>query len=159
MSHKNEEHRHLPLHYFIFGHWQYWQYRQWILFVPIFADLKRQNTVDTTILSCDAYFGAYYIGRISINVVIARNEAICKYLTDNRLLRSSQWRSDQDSWNLNRPISWNTTILPCDSYCDTSGIRQNGIHYDILAVIQQWCRVTDNSCEVNKIQFTERCWL
>ena len=28
-------------------------------------------------------------------------------------------------------------ILSCDSYCDTSGIRQNGIHYHILAVIQK----------------------
>ena len=52
-----------------------------------------------------------------------------------------------------------TSILSRDTYCDTSGIRQNGIHYDILSVIQQSCRVTDNSCEVNKIQFTETCWL
>ena len=45
-----------------------------------------------------------------------------------------------------------TTLLSCDSYYDISGIRQNGIHYHILAVIQKLCRVTDNSCEVNTIR-------
>ena len=45
------------------------------------------------------------------------------------------------------------SIVSCDSYCDTCGICQNGIHYDQLAVIRQSCHVTENSYEVNK------CWL
>ena len=34
-----------------------------------------------------------------------------------------------------RHFKCHTTIVSCDSYCDISGIRQNGIHYHILAVI------------------------
>ena len=51
-----------------------------------------------------------------------------------------------------RQVICHMTVVLCDSYCDTSGIRQNGIHYHILAVIQKLCRVTDNSCEVNTIR-------
>ena len=36
------------------------------------------------------FIGIYEIGRISRGTVIARHEAICKYLTDNRLLRAYQ---------------------------------------------------------------------
>ena len=65
--------------------------------------------------------------------VIGRNEATYYQSYIYRLLRSSQWRH---LWKF--------------------------YQYHISAKInetRQSCRVTDNSCEVNKIQFIETCWL
>ena len=79
----------------------------------IFLSASKCQNVKLTILYCSALFGAYGNGRISIILLIARNEAICQFLLYSGLLRASQWRSEDGSWHHQKTLchfKWDTTV-------------------------------------------------